>query len=266
MIELKEVIKKRNGMTLNNVDLKFATGTLNLILAKNSGGKSSLLKLMSGAITSDSGTIELYGKSIADYKISDSIGYVPASISIPGHIEVWRLSDIMEEIFVGWDETLFKDLLTKLQISWRPRISELSKGTQKLLMLVIAVSHRPRVYLLDEPTLGLDEKHKVVMYKMIEGMLQSGNATVVVASNAIEDFQELCDSINYIKDGEIFYSGHVYDLVSKYAIIRSSEKPKVHIYGSRRVGPIVEYLVSPDTEHSVPASVKEIILLMGGRP
>lgn len=267
MIEIKNLSKSRIGLEMENINLVLETGTLNLLLAKNSGGKSTLLKLIAGAIPKYEGSITLYGKSIEDYKISDSIGYVPSHMPLDPNVQVYNISDMLEDTFINWDGAYFNQILKMMALSTYQKISELSKGYQKLLMIAIAMAHKPKVFLLDEPTLGLDSKHKQLLYDLIAQMLEDGGNTVLVASNAIEDFEAICDQVIYLKDGKVAYAGNALNLIEKYAIWRGESKnlPSVRTYGKLRRGRQIEVLVDAGTEGSVSGSVKEIIILLGGK-
>ncbi len=249
MIKIKHLNKNRIGMKLNDLNITMEQGTLNLVVAKNSGGKSTLLKLIAGSIRNFEGEIELYGKSIEDYKLTDSIGYVPSYMPLNKSTVLVNISTMMEDSFLNWDR------------------GELSKGYSKLLMLAIAMAHRPKVYLLDEPTLGLDERHKTLLFTLIEKMLSDGKSTLVVASNAIEDFEDISDQLIYIESGSVEYSGNIYDLLEMYHVWTGNESdiPKGRVYGKRSVGSRVEILVDPGTIDSYPGTVKQIVLLLGGK-
>lgn len=267
MIEIEHLYKERTGLTLQDINLKFETGTLNLLVAKNSGGKSTLLKLIAGAIPSYDGVIKLYNQSIQDYKKTDSIGYVPSHMPLDKNVQLDNIGDMMEYTFVNWDRNYFNELLKMMRISSYQKVHELSKGYAKLLMLAIALAHRPKIYLLDEPTLGLDAKHKVLLSKLLEMMLEDGLSTVLVASNAIEDFEGISDQLVFLEEGRVAYAGAILDLQERYAIWKglSRDLPNVRTYGKIRHGDMVEVLVDCDTKGSVKGSVKEIIILLGGK-
>lgn len=267
MIKIKHLNKNRIGMKLNDLNITMEQGTLNLVVAKNSGGKSTLLKLIAGSIRNFEGEIELYGKSIEDYKLTDSIGYVPSYMPLNKSTVLVNISTMMEDSFLNWDSELFTSLLSQLHLSLFQNVGELSKGYSKLLMLAIAMAHRPKVYLLDEPTLGLDERHKTLLFTLIEKMLSDGESTIVVASNAIEDFEDISDQLIYIESGSVEYSGNIYDLLEMYHVWTGNESdiPKGRVYGKRSVGSRVELLVDPGTIDSYPGTVKQIVLLLGGK-
>lgn len=265
MIEVRGLTKKRKGLHLGELNFKLETGTMNLLVAKNSGGKSSLLKLLSGAISPDQGHILLHGMTVENYKHFESIGYVPSDMPLSESVSVSYISEMMQDMYLGWDAPRFNELLKVFKIDGDQRVDALSKGFQKMLMLAIAMAHRPAIYLLDEPTLGLDSYHKELLFKVLSDLIGHGTVTVVVASNAIEDFEELSDTIIYLEEGKQAYSGSGLDLVERYSVWKGlrSEAIDTNVYGQRYLGDRVELLVDP--EFGEPASIREIVTLMGER-
>lgn len=245
MISIDQGIKNRKNLTLEIDHLEIPQGLVTMIVSKNSGGKSTLLKLLSGAIELDEGSINIDNLPIDQYKKSSGIFYMPDRIVGQSKATVFRSIDIFEGMYPNFDPRTFERNLTSAGISLHLKLEELSKGQQKLYMFELFKMTQSRMLLLDEPTNGLDEENKTRFKNMIQTHLIDEKNYVIIASNSVEDIETISDHLIYIKNGRVFFEGNVLELEDRYRVWRGTENelPTSGIVGIRRKRDTMEVLI-----------------------
>lgn len=255
MLEIKDGEIKRGEYRLKNINLKIDKGSLNIIVGKNATGKSSLLYAMTGSILLEKGSINKNGLKIA-YVGND----VPFNEALDGD----QIIDIIRKIDANFNTSLFLNYLNKYSISTSKRIRELSSGQKKLFMLSIALSRDVDLLILDEITLNIDALRKDEMKELFQDFLLTGEKSVVVSTNQLEVFDDITDTVTYIKDNRINYHGNANNLLARYRIWRGTKEEfeKLgNVVGFEMREFSVEALVE-DTSLGSPASLKEILIYL----
>ena len=158
-IELNKVTKKYTDFKLDNISFTLPAGTIMGLVGENGAGKSTTIKLIMDSIQSDSGSINIYGKSNQSKEFTDlkqDIGIVLDEAYFPEVLNISDLNKIMKATYLKWDETLYQMYIKKFNLPLDKRIKEYSRGMKMKLAIAIALSHHPKLLVLDEATSGLD--------------------------------------------------------------------------------------------------------------
>ena len=212
MIRLYNVSKtyaKSKTKAVEDLSLEIGAGEIFGFLGPNGAGKSTTIKMITGILTPDSGTIEIDGINIADNPIAAKsiVGFVPDN-----HETYETLKGIEYLNFIGTmygvsaadlrakiDEyaTLFDltDALPKM-------ISTYSHGMKQKLSVIAALIHEPKVWILDEPLTGLDPQSAFQLKQLMRKFAKKGN-TVFFSSHVIDVVEKLCDRIGIINHGKL---------------------------------------------------------------
>ena len=212
MIKLHNVSKtyaKSRTKAVDNLSLEIKAGEIFGFLGPNGAGKSTTIKMITGILTPDSGTIEIDGINIADNAIAAKsiVGFVPDN-----HETYETLKGIEYLSFIGTmygvkpstlkskiDEyaTLFglSDALPKM-------ISSYSHGMKQKLSVIAALIHEPKVWILDEPLTGLDPQSAYQLKQLMRKFADMGN-TVFFSSHVIDVVEKVCDRIGIINHGKL---------------------------------------------------------------
>ncbi len=212
MIRLTNVCKtyaKSATMAVKDLTLEIKSGEIFGFLGPNGAGKSTTIKMITGILTPDSGTIEVDGVNMSENPllVKSMMGFVPDNhetyetlkgieylnfIGTMYNVDSKTLKDRIEE----YAETFgLKDALTSL-------ISSYSHGMKQKLMLIAALIHNPKVWILDEPLTGLDPQSAYHLKRLMREHADAGN-TVFFSSHVIDVVEKVCDRIGIINHGEL---------------------------------------------------------------
>jgi len=110
--------------------------------------------------------------------------------------------------------------LQQFDLTERLKFKKLSRGMKLKFSLAIALSHQAKLLVLDEPTSGLDPIFRVELLKILKKVKQEGHCSILFSSHITDDVERIADSITYIKNGEIVFSGGKADILSKHRLIK----------------------------------------------
>ena len=224
MIKIKNVTKTYNNSitAIKNLSLDIPDGKIIGFIGLNGAGKTTLIKMMTGILKPDKGTITINDLDIIKdaLEAKQNIGYITDSpdmfLKLTGIEFINFISDIYnvdskkrkERIKYLVEQFELDDILDKPMQGY-------SHGMRQKMMVVAALVHEPKVWILDEPMVGLDPRSAVVLKKMMKEHAASGN-TVFFSTHVLEVAEKLCDEIAIIDKGKVIYYGTLDDLIKKY--------------------------------------------------
>jgi len=226
MIEVTDLSKSYGAVqALRGVSFKIAEGEIVGLLGPNGAGKTTILKILTGYLQPDSGTVIMDGLDVLTHtrEVQARIGYLPENAPLYPDLNVQTYLKMMAEIRqIPPDEQLacFSEAVRAVGVEeylTRP-IGKLSKGYRQRVGLAQAILHRPRILILDEPTLGLDPTQIIEIRKLIKRL--STHSTVLFSSHILPEVEVLCDRAIILMNGEIKADARLSDLAStKNAIL-----------------------------------------------
>ena len=222
MIKLVNLNKAyRDKVVLKNLNLEINKGEIIGLLAPNAEGKSTLLKILGGQITFDSGQYFFNGEEF-NYKDKEVIGYMNDIAIIPAS---WKVRDGIQyysEYFKTFNEEKCLDMLKYFKIDLKRRVKALSKGESEKYHLSLALSIEGQLYIMDEPLAAID---LIAREEVISMILDNFNidSTIIISSHLVSDIERMLDRVMLLKNGEIVCNKLVEDL-------RSEGKSVVDLY------------------------------------
>ena len=226
IIEMRGIDKSYGGVhAVCSVDLNIYTGEVHALVGDNAAGKSTLIKILSGAVMRDGGTISFESRAVEITKPRDA-----KSLGIETVYQDLALADnldVASNVFLGREmtrsgllrfmldngtmERRSRDLLSRLKINMpniRQRVRSMSGGQRQSIAIARCVCFNARVVILDEPTaaLGVEETRKV--YALIREMRDQGLAVLLISHNLNHVFEN-CDRITVLKTGQLVGSRHI---------------------------------------------------------
>ena len=187
---------------LSNVDLTISPGRIVGLLGPNGSGKSTLIKLANGLLTPTAGEILVCGKR-PGVESHLAVSYLPDK----NYLNDWmRVSDIISyfsDFYQNFDASRARDMLRRLDIDERQRLKALSKGTKEKVQLILVMSRKAQLYLLDEPIGGVDPAARdYILHTILSNY--SKDATVLISTHLIEDIEPVLDEAIFLKEGTVF--------------------------------------------------------------
>lgn len=227
MLEIKNLNKKiNNKFSLKNINLKIEEGYIIALVGANGVGKTSLLKCIMGLLNIDSGSIEIFNKTIKEDEvyIKNNIGYISDSISCDKSYKVKAYRALVKEVYENFDLEKFDKYLIKFNIDKNKKIKSLSKGEEAKLMLAKVLSQKAKLLLLDEPTSGLDPRTRKEIINEFQEIIEDGDKSIIISSHIISDLEKVADYIVFVEDGKIIFNEDGESLINKYRVIKGSNE------------------------------------------
>ena len=222
MIKLVNLNKAyRDKVVLKNLNLEINKGEIIGLLAPNAEGKSTLLKILGGQITFDSGQYFFNGEEF-NYKDKEVIGYMNDTAIMPKKWKVIDGIDYYSEYFKTFNKEKCLDMLKYFKIDLKKRIKTLSKGESEKYHLSLALSIEGQLYIMDEPLAAIDLISREEVISMILDNFNI-NSTIIISSHLVSDIERMLDRVMLLKNGEIVCNKLVEDL-------RSEGKSVVDLY------------------------------------
>lgn len=208
-------LTKRFGRTtaLNELDLQVAEGDVHGFLGPNGAGKSTTIRVLLGLIRPTSGSARVFGldpwsDSVAIHR---DIAYVPGDVSLWPGLTGGEAIDLLTSLRGGADATRRAELIEQFEFDPRKKARTYSKGNRQKVALIAAFARPARLYILDEPSSGLDPVMEAVFRQQVERVRAEG-ATVLLSSHVLSEVEQLCDRVTIIRDGAVVESGSLAEL------------------------------------------------------
>lgn len=192
---------------LDHVDLCVEPGRIVGLLGPNGSGKTTLLKLANGLLQPSSGSITVAGY-VPGVESKKIVSYLPERTYLSNWMNVVQLLDFFCDFYEDFDRDTAERMLTALEISPKLRIKQMSKGTREKVQLILVMSRKADLYLLDEPMGGVDPATRdYILHTILNNYRR--NATIVISTHLITDVENILDDVIFIKDGRIVLQSSV---------------------------------------------------------
>lgn len=197
-------VSKRYGkdFSLKNVSLAFETGKIYGLLGPNGSGKSTTLKLIAGLVYPNGGKVEVDNEEVTR-KICRKVAYLTELDMFYPSFTVGEMVEFYVSQFADFDPKKAEQLLQEMKLDPGKKIKQLSKGNRGRLKLVLALSRKSLVLLLDEPFSGLDPMVRDSIVKSLLSYINFDEQTVIIATHEIDEIEPLLDEAIVIFYGDI---------------------------------------------------------------
>ena len=225
-IEIKDLTKSYTGFTLSHLNLTLPSGCIMGLVGENGAGKSTTIKLILDILKKDNGSITILGKDNQDNMkcTKEEIGVVLAEVGFPECLTAIQVGKIMKSSYQNWDEAEYNNLLKKLSIPENKLFQEYSSGMKMKLGIAVALSHHPKILLVDEATNGLDPVARDEVIDMICEFTRDENHAVLMSSHIVTDLEKICDYIAFLHKGKLLLCEEKDALLTEYGILHCDSK------------------------------------------
>ena len=202
LLEIKNLYKNYGEkQVLNNITLTVPRGKIIGLLGKNGTGKTTLIKLINGLLTPTEGEIIFEGEKIGPQS-KLNIAYLPERTYLDKSMTINETLKSFKEFYSNFDIVKAKDLLKKLDLNENQKIIKMSKGMQEKVQLVLVMSRKADLYILDEPLGGVDPATRDYILDTILTNFNEG-ASIIISTHLISDIERILDEVIFIDKGEI---------------------------------------------------------------
>ena len=222
LIEIQGLCKHYKDFTLDHIDLTVPEGQIVGLIGENGAGKTTTLKALLGVIRPDGGTIRLLGGDPGDPAIRSQVGVVFEDSYFYGGLCARQIDRIMAGIHPAWDGKLFQDYCRRFELEENKLVKDFSRGMRMKMSLATALSHRPKLLVMDEATSGLDPVVRGEMLDLFLEFIQDEGHGVLMSSHITADLERIADQIAYIHKGKLLFQQDKDLLLEDMAILRCS--------------------------------------------
>lgn len=205
MIEVNHITKRFGKVTaVDDFTLDINRGSVLGIVGSNGGGKSTLLRILSGVFDADSGEVKINGQNIYNNpSVKGECFFIPDFPYFSNSATLENTAYLYRSLYPNWNENAFRQFCSVFPIDPDAKIIDMSKGMQRQAALILAISTCPRYLLLDEIFDGLDPVVRRLVKKILIDNVSANDMTVVIASHNLRELEELCDRICLIHKGKL---------------------------------------------------------------
>jgi ABC-2 type transport system ATP-binding protein len=214
LIESRGLVKTFGRVrALDGLDLSVASGEVHGFLGPNGAGKSTTIRVLLGLMRASGGGVSVLGLDPwrDAVRAHRDIAYVPGDVNLWPSLTGGEAIDLLTSLRGGADARLRADLIDEFDFDPRKRARSYSKGNRQKVALIAAFARPASLYLLDEPSSGLDPVMEAVFRRQIARVRKDG-ATVLLSSHILSEVEELCDRVTIIRSGKTVETGTLVDL------------------------------------------------------
>lgn len=221
-VELKNVKKTLGTFTLNIDSLKIPKGYITGFIGQNGSGKTTTIKLIMDMLYPDSGDVKVFNQKLSDdpTTLKMDISYIGNYPGFPEEVTLKKIKKMIAPFYKTWDELLYKKYIKKFSLDVSKKFKDLSSGKKKQFELCIALSHKPKLLIMDEPTVNLDPIIRNEFLEILLEHLEDGEMSVFYSSHITSDLEKAADFIYFIDNGKILLTGEKDELIENHKIIK----------------------------------------------
>ncbi len=221
ILQVENLTKQYAGFQLDHVSFSVPKGTIMGLIGENGAGKSTTINAILDLIHKDGGTVAFWGQELSSSKqLKEDIGVVFDDINFYAALTPAQIGKISAAAYQQWDEVMYQDFLKRFQLPAGKEIKTFSKGMKMKLCIAAALSHKPKLLILDEATSGLDPVMRDDILDIFLEFVQDENHSILMSSHITTDLEKVADYITFIHQGKVLFCKTKDELRYQYGIIR----------------------------------------------
>ena len=236
MLELTGVTKHFQGFSLKDITFDLPKGYICGLMGRNGEGKTTLFHLVTGLRRMDAGEIRIDGASLegGEKRCLEEIGVVFNEPVFPKYMTPRQCGEAFGSRYRGYDAGLLAGNCRRFGLSEDVPVGKLSKGEGLKFQFAFALSHHPRLLLLDEPTGNFDPDFRREFLRIVTEFVSDGEHSIVLATHILEDLEQIADYIVYLEKGRAVFAGERTELEDSYRLVQG-ENYKLRLLNKERV-------------------------------
>lgn len=222
MLEVRNLTKKFEKFSLDNISFKLEPGYIMGFIGPNGAGKSTTIKLIMNLLKKDSGEIKIFGMDNVKYEkeIKQRIGFVYEEPYYYENLTLRQMKNIIAPFYTEWDDKQFTKYIGDFGLDLDKKIKELSKGMKTKFSLALALSHNADLIIMDEPTSGLDPVFRREILDILYNIIQDEKKSIFFSTHITTDLEKIADYITFIDKGKIVFSKSIDEVFDSYRVVK----------------------------------------------
>lgn len=215
LLECNNLTKNYGGKTaIDTISLSIESGHIIGLLGPNGSGKTTFIKMINGLLIPTSGTLSVLGRPVG-VESKKVISYLPDHTWLNMNQKVKEVIAFFKDFFDDFEAERAYDMLQKLNISPDDRLKTMSKGTKEKVQLILTMSRRAKLYVLDEPIAGVDPAARDYILDVILSNYDP-DATLLISTHLIADIENILDEVLFLKNGKLCLASSVDEIRVKH--------------------------------------------------
>ena len=220
-IELSHIQKSFGGFAIQDLTLTVPEGSICGLVGENGAGKSTTIRLLMGALPADGGTVRVLGTDVKDPAFSavkEQVGVVLDEAYFPDVLSAAQVGRVLADTYRNWDKERYQELLRRFDLPEKKIFKEYSRGMRMKLAIAAALSHAPKLLVLDEATAGLDPIVRDEVLDLLYDFTREEDHSILISSHILSDLEKLCDTIAFLHQGRLLFCEEKDRLLEEYGI------------------------------------------------
>lgn len=228
VIRVEGLVRKfKRKAALDGVSMQVHKGTVHGLVGENGAGKTTLMKHLLGGYRPQAGTVSMFGMDPvkSPVEVLGRLGYLSEERDIPGWMRVRELIWYCKSFYPAWDDDYAESLRERFGLDPKTKVKALSRGERAKAGLLCAITYRPELLLLDEPSSGLDVASRRDILEAIVRTVADEGRTVVFSSHLLEEVERVADTITMLHRGSVVLDGPLDDIKTQHSkvVLRYAE-------------------------------------------
>ena len=221
-LEIKNISKTYKNFKLDDVSFVLPCGHIMGVIGENGAGKSTIINCILDIIEKDSGSISVLGQKNDKNNVSlkENIGVVLDASDVYDNYTVKQVENIMKDVYKQWNHEVYDYYIQKFALPLNKMIKDFSRGMKMKMAITIALSHQPKLLILDEATSGLDPIMRDEILDVFMEFVQDENHAILLSSHISSDLEKIADYITFIHEGKLILSTSKDELIYEYGLMK----------------------------------------------
>lgn len=217
LLEFEHVSTTKGKFRLENISFALPAGYIMGLMGPNGAGKSTLMNYIINEKVKYSGTIRVGGVDIKEnpVHIKNYIGYVSEDNRFFDEYSGLENARLLGMFYESFAMELFEEAMKEMGVSKGTPYKKLSRGEKLKFQMAFAMAHSPKIYLLDEVTVGMDPVFRIDFFKILQRVIEKEQASVLMTSHIESEIKQKTDFVGIIRDGKLVMFGESPDIVAK---------------------------------------------------
>ena len=224
-IELSHINKSFGDFAIRDLNLTVPSGTICGLVGENGAGKSTTIRLLMGALQPDSGTASVLGTNVSSpefREVKEDVGVVLDEAYFPESLNAAQVGKIMAATYCQWDQKLYDSYLKRFDLPEKKQFKDFSRGMRMKLAIAVALSHQPKLLVLDEATAGLDPIVRDEILDLFSEFTRDETHSVLISSHILSDLEKICDYVAFLHQGQLLFCEEKDALLERYGILNDT--------------------------------------------
>ena len=227
VIELSHIQKSFGDFAIRDLNLTVPAGTICGLVGENGAGKSTTIRLLMGALRPDAGAARVLGADVSSpefLQVKEDVGVVLDEAYFPESLNAVQVGKIMAATYRRWDQAAYDGCLKRFDLPGNKQFKDFSRGMRMKLAIAVALSHQPKLLVLDEATTGLDPIVRDEVLDLFNEFTREEDHSILISSHILSDLEKLCDYIAFLHKGDLLFCEEKDRLLEEYGIFEDSRE------------------------------------------